>query len=183
VEHRDATVDERAICEVNTGMFVLPVPLSLEILKTVGSNNDQGEIYLTDVIAGLIARGESVSAAVISDPRLVLGVNSPVELAEAERILGDRIKNHWMVEGVTIVDPDSTVVEAGVELSPRVVVRPFTTLGGGTRVAPGCEIGPCTTLIDSEVGEDCILPHCYVRSAAVAPGTRLAPFSTIDGTA
>lgn len=183
VEHRDATKDERAIREVNTGMFVLPVPLALEILKTVGTDNDQGELYLTDVIAGLITRGQRVAAAVVADPELVLGVNSPVELAEAERILGERIKRYWMTEGTVMVDPASTVIEAGVELSPGTVVEPFTTLAGGTRVAPGCHVGPCSTLIDAEVGEDCELPHCFVRSAIVAAGTRLAPFSSIDGTA
>jgi bifunctional UDP-N-acetylglucosamine pyrophosphorylase/glucosamine-1-phosphate N-acetyltransferase len=99
VEHRDATDEERAIREVNTGMFVLPVPLTLEILKTVGSDNDQGEIYLTDVIAGLVSRGERVAATVVADPESVLGVNSPAELAEAERILGDRIKRHRTIDG------------------------------------------------------------------------------------
>jgi bifunctional UDP-N-acetylglucosamine pyrophosphorylase/glucosamine-1-phosphate N-acetyltransferase len=94
VEHRDATAEELAICEVNTGMFVLPVPLALEVLRTVGSDNDQGEIYLTDVIAGLIARGETVAAVVVEDPRVVFGVNSPLELAEAERIMGDRLHQH-----------------------------------------------------------------------------------------
>ena len=182
VEHRDATDEERAICELNTGMFILPVPLALEILKTVGNDNDQGEIYLTDVIAGLVSRGEFVSGLVVSDPRLVLGVNSPVELAEAKQILGERIKQHWMLEGATIVDPESTVIEAGVGLSARVIVRPFTTLGGNTSVACGSEVGPCSTLIDARIGEGCELPHCYVRSAVLAAGTRLAPFTTIDGT-
>ena len=87
VEHRDATPDELALHEVNTSMYVLPVPEALEILGEVRSDNDQGEIYLTDVIAGLRARGAKIAASKIADPTLVLGVNSQDELAEAERLM------------------------------------------------------------------------------------------------
>jgi bifunctional UDP-N-acetylglucosamine pyrophosphorylase/glucosamine-1-phosphate N-acetyltransferase len=149
----------------------------------VGSDNDQGEIYLTDVVAGLRARGERVAASSIADPRLVLGVNSPVELAEAEALLGERLKNEWMLAGAIITDPGSTTLEAGVTLAPGVVVRPFTTLGGDTSVGEGSEIGPSSTIIDAQVGTDCVLPHCYVRSAVLQPGTRLLPFTFLDGSA
>jgi bifunctional UDP-N-acetylglucosamine pyrophosphorylase/glucosamine-1-phosphate N-acetyltransferase len=87
VEHRDATPEELAINEVNSGMYVLPVPLALEILDEVGTDNDQQEIYLTDVIAGLRARGEKVAASKVADASLVLGVNSLDELAQAQAIM------------------------------------------------------------------------------------------------
>jgi bifunctional UDP-N-acetylglucosamine pyrophosphorylase/glucosamine-1-phosphate N-acetyltransferase len=87
VEHRDATPDELALHEVNTSMYVLPAPEAFEILGEVRSENDQGEIYLTDVIAGLRARREKVAASRIADPTLVLGVNSQEELAEADRLM------------------------------------------------------------------------------------------------
>lgn len=87
VEHRDATPEELAVREVNSGMYVLPAPLALEILEQVGDYNDQGEIYLTDVIAGLRARGEKVAASRVADPTVVLGVNSREELAEAEALM------------------------------------------------------------------------------------------------
>ncbi len=90
VEHRDATPAELALHEVNSSMYVLPVPETLEILRGVKSNNDQQEVYLTDVIAGLRARGERVAACKVSDPSLVLGVNSQEELAEAERLMSLR---------------------------------------------------------------------------------------------
>jgi bifunctional UDP-N-acetylglucosamine pyrophosphorylase / glucosamine-1-phosphate N-acetyltransferase len=90
VEHRDATADELAIREVNSGMYVLPVPGTLEVLAHVGSENHQQEIYLTDVIAGLRARGERVSASKVADPSLVLGVNSQEELAQVEQLLARR---------------------------------------------------------------------------------------------
>jgi bifunctional UDP-N-acetylglucosamine pyrophosphorylase/glucosamine-1-phosphate N-acetyltransferase len=87
VEHRDATPEELALHEVNSGMYVLPVPETLEILKGIKSDNDQNEVYLTDVIAGLRARGERVAACKVADATLVLGVNSQEELAEAERLM------------------------------------------------------------------------------------------------
>jgi bifunctional UDP-N-acetylglucosamine pyrophosphorylase/glucosamine-1-phosphate N-acetyltransferase len=181
VEQRDANETELAVREVNTGMYILPAPLALEILRTVGSDNDQGEIYLTDVVAGLRSRGERVAASLIADPRLVLGVNSPVELAEAEAVLGERLKNEWMLAGATIIDPGSTTIEAGVTLAPGVVVRPFTTLAGDTSVGEGSEIGPSSTIIDAQVGPGCVLPHCYVRSAVLQPGASLRPFTLLDG--
>jgi bifunctional UDP-N-acetylglucosamine pyrophosphorylase/glucosamine-1-phosphate N-acetyltransferase len=87
VEHRDATPDELSIHEVNAGLYVLPAPMALEILAQVGADNDQGEIYLTDVIEGLVQRGGRVTASKVSDSTLALGVNSPVELAEAEALM------------------------------------------------------------------------------------------------
>jgi len=90
VEHRDASAEEQAIREVNSGMYVLTAPLALEILAGVESNNDQGEVYLTDVIAGLRARGEKVSASRVGDPTSVLGVNSQEELAAAEALMARR---------------------------------------------------------------------------------------------
>ncbi len=92
VEHRDATREELAIHEVNSGMYVLPSPLALEILAEVGDDNDQGEIYLTDVIAGLRRRGERVAASKVADASLVLGVNSQEELAEVETIMAARCR-------------------------------------------------------------------------------------------
>ncbi len=96
VEHRDADADELAVQEINSGMYVLPVPLALEILMEVGADNDQGEIYLTDVVAGLRRRGELVSASVVADSASVLGVNSQAELAEAEILMSRRVLLHEM---------------------------------------------------------------------------------------
>jgi bifunctional UDP-N-acetylglucosamine pyrophosphorylase / glucosamine-1-phosphate N-acetyltransferase len=90
VEHRDATDEERGIAEVNSGMYVLPAGESFEVLRGAGSDNDQQEIYLTDVIAGLRQRGRAVAASKIADPSLVLGVNTPGELAQVEAIMTRR---------------------------------------------------------------------------------------------
>ena len=90
VEHRDATPEELAIHEVNSGMYILPAAEALEILHGVGSDNDQQEVYLTDVIAGLRTRGAKVAASKVADPALVLGVNSQEERAGVERLMSGR---------------------------------------------------------------------------------------------
>jgi bifunctional UDP-N-acetylglucosamine pyrophosphorylase / glucosamine-1-phosphate N-acetyltransferase len=109
VEDRDATPDELAIREVNSGMYVLPVPLALQILNEVGSDNDQQEIYLTDVIAGLRKRGEKVAASKVADPSLVLGVNSIDELAQAQAIMARRLPKNEGLAATTDACP-STVI-------------------------------------------------------------------------
>jgi bifunctional UDP-N-acetylglucosamine pyrophosphorylase/glucosamine-1-phosphate N-acetyltransferase len=105
VEHRDATPAERGLREVNSGMYVLPAPLALDILREVGSNNDQGEFYLTDVMAGLRARGERVSACKAEDASLVLGVNSREELALAGEIMAKRCRAQGPTEKQTHTGP------------------------------------------------------------------------------
>jgi bifunctional UDP-N-acetylglucosamine pyrophosphorylase / glucosamine-1-phosphate N-acetyltransferase len=181
VEHRDASAEEFAIREVNTGMYVLPAPESLELLRHSGMDNDQGELYLTDVVEALRASGARVGASIVADPRLVLGVNSRVELAEAERIMGERLKQEWMIAGVTLVDPASTTIEATVTFEGDVLVRPFTSLCGKTAVGAGSEIGPGTTLIDTRVGRQCRLPQVFATSAVVSDGTVLEPFTRLIG--
>lgn len=99
VEHRDADADELTVSEVNSGMYVLPAGLTVEILNEVGCDNDQREIYLTDVIAGLRDRGKHVAAWKVADASLVLGVNSPEELAEAERIMSGRCAGDRETDG------------------------------------------------------------------------------------
>lgn len=101
VEHRDATEEERQIREVNSGMYVLPASETMEVLRGVGRDNDQREIYLTDVIAGLRARGKRVAAAKIADPSLVLGVNSPEELALAEALMARRSESQGEDQDLT----------------------------------------------------------------------------------
>jgi bifunctional UDP-N-acetylglucosamine pyrophosphorylase/glucosamine-1-phosphate N-acetyltransferase len=101
VEHRDANPEEVAVEEINSGMYVLPVPLALDILREVGADNDQSEMYLTDVVAGLRGRGELVSASAAGDPSLVLGVNSKAELAEAEVLMSRRLPIPDPVHGQT----------------------------------------------------------------------------------
>jgi len=177
VEHRDATDAERAVDEVNAGMYVLPGQTALEILREAGTDNDQGEIYITDVVAGLRRRGARVGAYRLVDPALALGVNSRVDLAEAQRIMRARICRDWMLAGVTIEDPGSTHIDVTVRLEPDVTILPFTCLRGSTTVGMGSEIGPGATLIDTQVGQSCRVRQSYTDGAVLDAGVSVGPFT------
>jgi bifunctional UDP-N-acetylglucosamine pyrophosphorylase / glucosamine-1-phosphate N-acetyltransferase len=177
VEHRDATEAERAVGEVNAGMYVLPGQTALEILREAGTDNDQGELYITDVVAGLRRRGARVGAYRVADPAMALGVNSRVELAEAQLIMRARICRDWMLAGVTIEDPGSTHIDATVRLEPDVTILPFTCLRGSTTVGTGSEIGPGATLIDTQVGQGCRVRHAYTDGAVLEAGVAVGPFT------
>lgn len=177
VEQRDASDQERALREVNAGMYVLPGREAVAILGGVGAANDQGEVYLTDVVEGLVARGARVAALPASDPLVALGVNSRVELAQAQAVMRERIARAWMLDGVTLEDPGSTHIDATVRLEADVTILPHTCLRGSTRVARGSEVGPATTLIDTVVGEGCRVRHAYAEGARLEAGATVGPFS------
>ncbi|NLT34524.1 MAG: NTP transferase domain-containing protein [Gaiellales bacterium] len=181
VEHRDASADELAVDEVNSGIYVLPAVETLEILRSVGHTNAQGEVYLTDVIEGLARRGAVVGAFAAPDPTDVLGVNTRVELAQAEAIMKARLLRQWMLAGVTVENPETVSIHATVELEPDVTLLTGTSLYGRTVVGEGSEIGPGTTLDGAIVGRRCRLPHCCVANAEVEEGTVLPPFSWLGG--
>lgn len=181
VEHGDASAEELVVDEVNSGVYVLPGRPALDILQGVGQMNTQGEIYLTDVVEGLAQRGFTVGAFQAADPEDVLGVNTRVELAQAEAIMKERIMRRWMLAGVTVENPGSVSIEATVELDRDVTILTGSTLRGCTVVRSGSTIGAGTTLVNAIVGHDCRLPACYVENSEVKDGTVLSPFSRLSG--
>ena len=170
VEEGDATPEQRAIRELNTSIYVFEAQPLWEALERLDPANAQGELYLTDTIAHIVGAGGSVAALRSPDPLAPLGINNRAELAIAARVLRERVNERHMLAGVTIVDPASTWIEAGVEIEPDVVVRPFTELRGRTRIASGAEIGPHAVVLDADVGAGATVgPFCYLR-----PGTVLS---------
>ncbi|MBU2600604.1 MAG: bifunctional UDP-N-acetylglucosamine diphosphorylase/glucosamine-1-phosphate N-acetyltransferase GlmU [Actinobacteria bacterium] len=177
VEHRDASVEELSIGEVNVGAFVLPARLSVDLLSRQDAANEQGEVYLTDVVAGLRELDQKVVAVPVEDHRVALGVNTRVELAEAQEHMRMRICVDWMLAGVTIEDPASTHIDATVTLEPDVRLLPFTCLRGATHIAARSEIGPSSTLVDTRVGADCRVRHSYTDGAVLEAGVQVGPFT------
>ena len=169
VEVRDATPEERALTEVNSGIYAFDAALLWEYLGKLGSDNDQGELYLTDVIGLLVDAGQPVVAHRHPDATIAHGINTRVDLAEATAMLRDRINHAHMLAGVTIVDPATTFIEAHVTIEPDAQIQPFTVLRGTTAVKRGATVGPHAVVVDSEIGEEALVgPFCYLR-----PGTRL----------
>ena len=152
VEAVDATPQQLAIGEANSSIYVFRAELLWPALDRLQPVNAQGELYLTDAVRDLVARGHTVAVHVATDAGETEGVNTRVELAAAAAALRDRINTAHMLAGVTISDPASTWIEPTVTLEPDTVVHPFTLLRGTTTVAEGAEIGPHAVVVDAEIG-------------------------------
>jgi bifunctional UDP-N-acetylglucosamine pyrophosphorylase/glucosamine-1-phosphate N-acetyltransferase len=175
VEEKDCTPEQRAIAEVNTGTYCFDAAVLFAHLDRLSTDNAQGEYYLTDIIAVFKGEGLIVSADVTDDPLETLGVNSRVQLAEATKVLQRRINREWMLEGVTMTDPELVWIGPKVELARDVTLLPMTTLSGSTKVGSGAVLGPNTRVKDSEIGEDALVDSSVVISATVGAGASVGP--------
>jgi bifunctional UDP-N-acetylglucosamine pyrophosphorylase/glucosamine-1-phosphate N-acetyltransferase len=174
----DASPEELAIREVNAGVYAFDAVALRGALDRLSTDNAQGEYYLPDVVALLRADGATVAAHVVDDPELLLGINDRAELARVRALAQQRIIEAHQRAGVTVVDPASTVIEAGVELGPDTVVEPSTFLRGRTRVGSGCRLGPLTTVIDAQLGDGVSVVHSYVQGPLeVRDGVTVGPFA------
>jgi bifunctional UDP-N-acetylglucosamine pyrophosphorylase/glucosamine-1-phosphate N-acetyltransferase len=173
----DATPEEEAIREVNTGIYAFAGGDLVEALRSLRADNAQGELYLPDVLPHLRADGKAVGAHVVTDPALTLGVNTRVELAHVRRLAQERIHRAHALAGVTIVDPASTLIDVGVEIGGDSVIEPGTFLRGTTRIGARCEIGPLTTLIDTTAGDEARIVHSYLHGAELGSGVSVGPFA------
>jgi len=173
----DATPEQLAIREINTAMFAFDGAALLEALAALTPDNAQGELYLPDVLPALRAAGHAVAAHDIGDPNIALGVNDRVQLAQVRAVAQARIHAAHGRNGVTIVDPGSTVVEVGVRLGEDTIVEPSSFLHGCTSAGRACRIGPLTTLIDATIGDDVKVPHSYLTHCEVRDGATVGPFA------
>ena len=176
VEQRDASETERAVHEINTAVAAYRAPVLADALKRLSAHNAAGEEYLTDVIATFVAEGRRVGA-VLADVAETAGVNDRVQLAEAGRLLRDRVLRHWMRSGVTVIDPAATWVDVDVRLAADVVLEPGVQLRGSTSVAAGARIGPDCTLTDTVVGAGAIVVRAHAESAEIGPDAQVGPFA------
>ena len=142
VEAADATPDELELREVNSSIYVFAADMLWPARDRLEQHNAQGELYLTDAVGFLVGDGATVAVHVAPDPLDAEGVNTRVELANAAAALRDRVNERHMLAGVTIVDPRTTWIDAGVEIEPDVTIHPFTVVRGEVRIASGVEIGP-----------------------------------------
>jgi bifunctional UDP-N-acetylglucosamine pyrophosphorylase/glucosamine-1-phosphate N-acetyltransferase len=177
VEHKDATPEQLAITEINSGIYAFDSEVLRSALAEVTTDNAQGEKYLTDVLAIARAAGRRVSAHLIDDLWQTEGVNDRVQLARLGKELNRRICEKWMREGVTIVDPDTTWVDADVTIGRDVTILPGTQLLGPTVVGANATVGPDTTLDGTEVGEGAEVKRTEALLAVIGAGATVGPFS------
>ncbi|MFI9393764.1 bifunctional UDP-N-acetylglucosamine diphosphorylase/glucosamine-1-phosphate N-acetyltransferase GlmU [Streptomyces bauhiniae] len=177
VEHKDATDEQRAIREINSGVFAFDGRLLADALKQVRTDNSQGEEYLTDVLGILRAAGHRVGASVAGDHREIAGINNRVQLSEARRTLNDRLLTAAMLDGVTVVDPATTWVDVTVGFGRDAVVHPGTQLTGATRIDQGAEVGPNSRLNDTVVGAGARVDNTVADGAVVGEGATVGPYA------
>ncbi|PTM54823.1 bifunctional UDP-N-acetylglucosamine pyrophosphorylase/glucosamine-1-phosphate N-acetyltransferase [Desmospora activa DSM 45169] len=179
VEHKDATPAEREITEVNTGTFCFDNRKLWKALSQVDNDNAQGEYYLPDVIRVLHADGEVIGARQMDDFEEAQGINNRVQLAQAEQTMRRRILEQLMMDGVTVVDPVSTFIEADVVVGADTVIEPGTYLRGNTRIGEGCVIGPQADLKDVEVGDEVTIRQSVIQESRVEDRVTVGPFAYI----
>jgi bifunctional UDP-N-acetylglucosamine pyrophosphorylase/glucosamine-1-phosphate N-acetyltransferase len=181
VEAADASAEELAVREVNSGIYVFRADKLWPALELLDPRNAQGELYVTDTLGLLVADGERCAVLLAGDPLEAEGVNTRAELALAAASLRDRINEKHMLAGVTIVDPGSTWIETGVEMEADVVVHPYTVIRGGVRIESGAEIGPFAYVRPvSVIGEGAkIGTFVEVKNAAVGASAKIPHLSYI----
>ncbi|HWR39907.1 MAG TPA: bifunctional UDP-N-acetylglucosamine diphosphorylase/glucosamine-1-phosphate N-acetyltransferase GlmU [Patescibacteria group bacterium] len=177
VEQKDANPAELAVNEINTGIYCFERQALLAALDGLTCDNQQGEYYLTDVIGILVNQGGVVGALVAGDPRETMGVNSRAQLAEAEKILRRRKLDALMDAGVTLMDPDTTYVDASVTIGPDTVIYPFTWLEGSTQIGAHCEIGPNTRLQNCQVGDGTVIHFSYAHECRLGNQVTVGPYA------
>ncbi|MEU6269401.1 bifunctional UDP-N-acetylglucosamine diphosphorylase/glucosamine-1-phosphate N-acetyltransferase GlmU [Saccharopolyspora shandongensis] len=177
VEQKDATPEQAAITEINSGVYAFDAEVLADALKRLSTDNAQGELYLTDVLS--IARGDGrpVGALVCSDPWLVEGVNDRVQLARLGAELNRRLLLRWMRAGVTITDPNSVWLDADVELDRDVLLEPGVQLRGGTKVGEGAVVGPDTTLTGCVIHPGASVVRTHGEGAEIGPDAKVGPFA------
>jgi bifunctional UDP-N-acetylglucosamine pyrophosphorylase/glucosamine-1-phosphate N-acetyltransferase len=177
VEEKDATAEQREIREISSGILAFDAEFLVEALPRVGNDNAKGEYYLTDVVGLAREAGLAVGAFPLDDVMQTQGANDRVQLAELGRELNRRILEEWMREGVTVMDPATTWVDAAVVLAPDVTILPGTQLLGATVVGENAVIGPDTTLKDCEIGRGARVVRTHGDLAVIGQGASVGPFA------
>ncbi|MGY5763582.1 bifunctional UDP-N-acetylglucosamine diphosphorylase/glucosamine-1-phosphate N-acetyltransferase GlmU [Brachybacterium sp. DNPG3] len=177
VEHKDATEEQLAIDEINSGIYAFDLAVLRDALGRIGTDNAQGEMYLTDVLAIAREDGRVVRAVVTDDALMVEGVNDRVQLAQLGAEMNRRILERHMRSGVTVVDPATTWVDADVVIGQDAILLPGAQLYGATDIGAEAVIGPDTTLRDTEVGEGAEVVRSHAVLAVVGAGANVGPFS------
>lgn len=176
VEEADASPEELALTEVNTGVYVFEASWLWPHLKGLAPSPG-GEIYLTDVVQRAAEEGAPLASILLGNPIEALGVNNRLQLAQAEAVLRQRVRERHMLAGVTLVDPPSIFIDATVEIEPDVVIYQNTSLLGKTRIAADGAIGPHSVVVDSVIGPRCRVVASVVEGATLEEGVGVGPFS------
>lgn len=176
VEQKDGTPDELAVHEVNAGIYCFDMPLLWDMLHHITNNNAQGEYYLTDIIGMLVDDHKIVSAFAAPDYQETLGVNSRLQMAEAEQVLRRRKLEQLMADGVSVIDPGNTYVDTTVSVGRDTVLYPGTILEGDTVIGEDCQVGPYVRMTNVKMGNGDHLQFTYAHDCEIKNGCEIGPF-------
>jgi bifunctional UDP-N-acetylglucosamine pyrophosphorylase / glucosamine-1-phosphate N-acetyltransferase len=176
VEEKDATDDQRTITEVNSGTYVFSGRELWPALLKLENKNKAGEYYLTDLVG--LMKGK-VHTVAVGDADEILGINDRRQLAQAERVMRQRILDVLMASGVTITDPATTFIDADVQVGRDTVVHPFSVITGQSTIGEECVIGPFAQVRDSIIGDSCRIERAHLEKATLASNVMVGPFSRL----
>ena len=175
-EAADLDGEENSTPEINAGVYCFKASWLWDNLAHI-EMSPAGEYYLTALVSTAASQGASVESLALEDPTEAIGINDRLQLARAETAMRHRIREHWMREGVTILDPSSTFLDAAVELGPDTVIYPNTMVLGSSKIGAGCALGPSTLIRDSVVGDGCKVVASFLEEAALEDSVDIGPFS------
>ncbi|MDT0329097.1 bifunctional UDP-N-acetylglucosamine diphosphorylase/glucosamine-1-phosphate N-acetyltransferase GlmU [Nocardiopsis lambiniae] len=177
VEHADATPEQLDVDEINSGMYAFDGALLASVVQRLNSDNAKGEEYITDVVGLLRGDGHKVGARIARDADEVQGVNNRVHLAEARRLLNDRVLNEHMLAGVTVVDPATTWIDVQVRVGRDTLIEPGSRLRGATVIGEDAVVGPGADLTDTLVGDGATVRHTTADRAEIGPEAAVGPYT------
>ena len=178
VEHKDCNEEELKIKEMNTAIYCFDIELLVNSLSKINNNNNQGEYYLTDVIEILKSEGKKIGA-VVTEFEETIGVNSRVQLAEAEEILKNRINLMHMENGVTLIDPKTTYIGIDVEIGKDTIIYPNNILEGNTKIGSNCLLYQNSRIVDSVIGNEVDIQSSVILNSNIGDNTTVGPFAYI----
>jgi bifunctional UDP-N-acetylglucosamine pyrophosphorylase/glucosamine-1-phosphate N-acetyltransferase len=177
VEHKDATEEELCIKEVNPSVYCFKIPYLLEALSALKNDNSQNEYYITDCVKYISDKGYGAKAIICADAEECMGVNDRVQLAKAAALLRKRINEALMLDGVAIIDPDSTYIEAGVKIGQDVVIYPGVTLEGNTVIAEDAVLYPGSRISNSSIGKGTKVQNSVILDSSVGENSTIGPYA------
>jgi len=179
IEDKDLDMNQRAISEVNTGIYAFSVHSLRDAIGKLSNDNAQGEYYLPDVVHHISTQNGVVGTLILQDLWEARGVNNRYELSMIEQEVNHRVSKHWMLEGVTIVDPQTTYIHPTVSLGMDTIVMPMTTIYGNTHIGQDCVIGPMTQLVDCRLGNGVRVERSHCKQAQIDDHAQVGPFARL----
>lgn len=180
VEHKVATAEQRAVRQINSGIYCFDASLLWKHLAEIKPNSVSKEFYLTDIVEILNRAGHKVSALLHADSNELMGINTRIELAIVDRIFRERKVRQMMLDGVTIEKPETVIVDLRVEAGMDSVIEPLVQLLGNTRIGENCRIGSGSIIRDSQLGNDVeIAPYTLIQSSTIDTGATIGPFARL----